>query len=265
MTDEANSYRRRSFKVVDPDARLRDPDNLMAYLRAAQADEHGNRAFLTIPKDTVVNVDEARNIDRGADAPLLFAHAVDANGNEIGWTSTRNFEGRFVNETLAAMPPKGNDKKGPNAAWAGGSFLRQVTLVPIVGARLQLLYLAADTVGPYFELVRAAAASSVTVAINSGFRSWREQKQLFDGYKKGLKGYNLAAEPGRSKHQNGIAFDIDVAGGAGNPTYDWLVTNATRFGFLRTVNKEPWHWEYDPAQAATAQAAGTFKLDRVLI
>jgi len=265
MTDEANSYRRRSFRVVDQDARLRDPDNLMTHLRRGEPDAHGNIPFATIPKDTIVHVDQARNVDRGVDGPLVFAHATDPNGNPIGWTSTRNFEGKFVNETLAAMPPGDNDRKGPNAAWSGGRFLRQVTLIPIVGARLQLLYLAADTVGPYFELVRAAAAENITIAINSGFRTWREQKALYDGYRRGLPGYNLAAEPGRSKHQNGLAFDIDVPGGAGTPTYDWLVANATRFGFLRTVNKEPWHWEYDPPQAAAARAAGTFKLDRVAI
>ncbi len=263
MADEANSFRRRSFKVIDPDARLRDQDNLMAYVR--NPDAHGNNQFRTIPKDAVVNIDQVRSVNRGVDGPLLFGHAVDANGNPIGWTSTRNFEGKFVNETLAEMPPEGTDKKGANAAWAGGKFLRQVTLVPIVGARLQLLYLALDTVTPYFELVRAAAAEGVTVGINSGFRTWREQKQLYDGYKRSLPGYNMAAEPGRSKHQNGIAFDIDVPGGAGNPCYDWLAINATRFGFLRTVNKEPWHWEYDPVQAQAAQAAGTFKLERVLI
>ena len=42
------------------------------------------------------------------------------------------------------------------------------------------------------------------------------------------------------------------------PIYVWLSKNATRFGFLRTVSSEPWHWEYLPDKAASARARGVF-------
>ena len=103
------------------------------------------------------------------------------------------------------------------------------------------------------------------LAIHSGFRSFPEQALLFDGFKKGIPGFNLAAEPGKSKHQNGIAFDIDVPGGLGNPTYDWLTQNAPARGFVRTVNGEPWHWEFDRNKAAIAVAAHTFKTSNVSV
>jgi LAS superfamily LD-carboxypeptidase LdcB len=79
-----------------------------------------------------------------------------------------------------------------------------------------------------------------------------------------LDGFNTAAPPGSSNHQNGIAFDIAVGGGSGDPIYDWLKKNAPARGFIRTVNKEPWHWEFDKAKAAIAVAAKTFKTKNVV-
>ena len=35
--------------------------------------------------------------------------------------------------------------------------------------------------------------------------------------------------------------------------------HATAFGFVRTVSKEPWHWEFDEPKAQFALAAGTFE------
>ncbi len=75
------------------------------------------------------------------------------------------------------------------------------------------------------------------MTINSAFRSYREQEALYEGFIKKLPGFNTAAKPGASKHQNGVAFDIQVAGGAGDPCYDWLTKNAPQRGFVRTVEQ----------------------------
>lgn len=258
------SYRDHAFTVADPDARVRDPNNLMGYL-AAPAGAPSTNGLRIIPKDTVVAVDEVRIVERGAGAPLIFAHTTSAEGQELGWTSSRNFAGKFVNETLGAKAPPNNDKKGAHAAWSEGRFKKQLTLVPIVDAKFELCYISLETLAPYLDMVAAAAADGVQVAINSAFRSYREQQDLYDGYVRRLPGYNTAAKPGTSQHQNGLAFDIQVAGGAGDPCYDWLTQHAPQHGFVRTVNKEPWHWEYDPAKAQAAIAKGTFKIDRVEI
>jgi hypothetical protein len=42
--------------------------------------------------------------------------------------------------------------------------------------------------------------------------------------------------------------------------YDWLKANGPAHGFVRTVNKEPWHWEYRPDVAAT----GAYKTANVI-
>jgi LAS superfamily LD-carboxypeptidase LdcB len=101
--------------------------------------------------------------------------------------------------------------------------------------------------------------------MNSGFRSYPEQKFLWDGYQRKLPGFNLAAKPGISNHQSGIAFDLDVAGGPGNQTYDWLAKRGPAFGFFRTVNKEFWHWECDPVRATRLASNNTFKTSNVVV
>ena len=60
---------------------------------------------------------------------------------------------------------------------------------------------------------------------------------------------NLASKPGYSNHQNGIAFDLNTSGSGGTGTgtvYNWLKENSWKFGFIRTVRSEHWHWEYRP-------------------
>lgn len=264
------SYKDKTFTVADADARIRTPGDLMGFERysAGKPLPAGVSIgdFKRIPKNTRVKVDKIEIVPTGSSGSIVFAHTQSTDGlTEYGWTSTRNFLGKFVNETLGTVPPApGADKKGPNAAWISGKFSRQLMLVMILDAKLQIERIADDTLDAYVALVEAAASSGIEVAINSGFRSYAEQKRLYDGYISKIPGYNPAAKPGRSNHQNGIAFDIAVAGGAGNPTYDWLTKNAAKRGFVRTVNKEPWHWEYDNAKAALALAAKTFKTGNVI-
>lgn len=47
--------------------------------------------------------------------------------------------------------------------------------------------------------------------VNSAFRSFGKQKELYDGFKAGKPGYNPAAPPGSSLHEHGYAIDADPA------------------------------------------------------
>ena len=84
-------------------------------------------------------------------------------------------------------------------------------------------------------MFQAAAAEGVTLQVTSGFRTLAEQERL-----KAEDPYN-AARAGRSPHQRGFAVDMNTRGPG---QYEWLVKNAYRYGFVRTVIRERWHWEY---------------------
>lgn len=90
----------------------------------------------------------------------------------------------------------------------------------------------------------AAARDGIHLSVTSGFRSMAEQQHLYNLYRAGRG--NLAARPGYSNHQGGIAVDIAVQRSTSTPEYRWLAANARSYGFVRTVPSEPWHWEFRP-------------------
>lgn len=65
------------------------------------------------------------------------------------------------------------------------------------------------------------------------------------------------AAPGKSLHGNGVAIDINTGGfsstlpgtGALTPTYVWMALNGWKYGFVRAVRSETWHYEYWPTLA----------------
>jgi LAS superfamily LD-carboxypeptidase LdcB len=60
------------------------------------------------------------------------------------------------------------------------------------------------------------------------------------------------APPGASNHGNGIALDLNSGSRVSlkkvlnNKIYEWLVRNSWKFGFVRAVKTEEWHFEYRP-------------------
>lgn len=99
-----------------------------------------------------------------------------------------------------------------------------------------------EVAGYLRAMIDAAAANGVTIWTTSGFRTFAKQEQLVR--EKGLASQGgLAAAAGYSNHQNGIAVDFDVVRDNGKP-YEWLVLNAWKYGFIRAVVRERWHWEY---------------------
>jgi D-alanyl-D-alanine carboxypeptidase-like protein len=236
------SYLDKTFTVTDSQARIRQQDDLLSYVM-----ENGKPKI--IPKGTEIKVTDAR----------VWKDNVFVNAEGWGWTAGNNLKNSFLNETLSVIEPTGDGKKGPNAAWDAGKFLKQLTLIEVVGADNTIKLISNDIVEFYLALVRAAEKDGVPMPLKSGFRTYAKQEYLYNGYVKKLRGFNLAAKPGFSNHEDGYAYDFAIGGYEGNPRYDWLKKNAPRFGFVRTVNKEPWHWEYRPEIAAT----GVYKTARV--
>lgn len=183
-------------------------------------------------------------------------------GQEIGWTKATNLKDGcsdlyFSNEWT--------DQKGPNACWRRGEYIGPKLLVNIVGFGAELEQITIDTLEPYLRLKDAAEQDNILLSINSAFRTYARQAQLRQLFERHQG--NLAAKPGASNHQHGQAFDLNTMHNVFNGSdkvYEWLKKNAPQHGFVRTVSKESWHWEYRPAEAATLAAAGKFKLDGVV-
>ncbi len=134
----------------------------------------------------------------------------------------------------------------------------------------------------YLDMQAAAKKDGISIDISSAFRSPYDsisetassgyqngkkvsnvsisassQKYLYDGWLAKKKGFNLAAKPGESNHGNGIAFDLNTGGssksrysGVNEKNLEWLVKNSWKFGFVRTVANEEWHYDYRPDIAA---------------
>ena len=117
-------------------------------------------------------------------------------------------------------------------------------------------------------------AKGIYPTVVSGYRSYEEQRELLEekylayrseGYNKS-RAKELALEwvalPGTSEHQLGIAVDInpDYSVSKGEGVYEWLQSNAHRYGFIKRypenkshitgINNEPWHYRYVGQKAA---------------
>ena len=121
------------------------------------------------------------------------------------------------------------------------------------------------------DMKEAAKKDGINLIVTSGFRpgfnpsivatsesgvkvTAQSQEELYQQNCIGKPKCSPATAPaGRSKHGNGIAVDFNTGSRTGkirsklnNSVYTWLVKNSWRFGFIRTVSSEEWHYEYWP-------------------
>jgi len=118
----------------------------------------------------------------------------------------------------------------------------------------------------FARMAEAASKAGIALKIASGFRTLARQQYFWNCYQtKKCNGGNLAAHPGTSNHGQGIAVDVntDCGGQTGSrapsackssKVYVWLLANARTYGFIRAVQKEPWHWEYHAGSAMPSWA-----------
>jgi hypothetical protein len=111
----------------------------------------------------------------------------------------------------------------------------------------------------------AAKAAGGPIGVESAYRSYAEQKQVFSAWVKQY-GYDRAlmtpARPGHSEHQLGVAMDFrsgapgsSVSGSFGTTAAGkWMAAHAWQYGFVMSYPKgataitcydsEPWHFRY---------------------
>ncbi len=88
-------------------------------------------------------------------------------------------------------------------------------------------------------LVAAAQSKADTMPVNSATRTIAQQLLLYEWYRRGLCNANLAATPGRSNHNGGLAVDV------GNNSV-WRTPLRNR-NFVDNVASEPWHFYFQGA------------------
>ena len=155
--------------------------------------------------------------------------------------------------------------------------------IPIKLASRKDMFLRKEALKDFEAMHDAAAKEGITLKIISATRPFDHQKRIWeakwtgarkvDGMdisktipnveKRALKILEYSSMPGTSRHHWGTDLDINqltndyFEKGKGKKEYDWLVKNASRFGFCQTYtpkgaerpdgyNEEKWHWSYLP-------------------
>lgn len=85
-------------------------------------------------------------------------------------------------------------------------------------------------------LERAVRRRGRTIYLNSGLRTLPAQYLLYQWYRRGRCGIGLAARPGRSNHESGLAIDIDDNG-------SWRSALGAE-GFSWLGSRDPVHFDY---------------------
>ncbi len=126
------------------------------------------------------------------------------------------------------------------------------------------------TYDAFKNMWEAAYNEDIYLIINSSYRTFDEQKSVYDDYKdsKGTTyADSIAARPGYSEHQTGLSLDIfskthtTTSNFKDSPAYIWLQNNAYKYGFIERYTEEAeeitgfsaesWHWRYVGIEAAT--------------
>jgi hypothetical protein len=166
------TYLTKTFLVDDPQARLRKPDDLLSYIME-------NGAPKLIPQGTQIQVSDVKLVNGRA-------FVLD---NDWGWTAADNSRATSLMRRSKSFRRTATMKNGPNAAWDKGHFLKQLTLIQVVGANNSLKLVSKDIIQFYLALVNDAAEDGVYLALRSGFRTYAEQVYLYNGWVHHVPGF----------------------------------------------------------------------------
>jgi D-alanyl-D-alanine carboxypeptidase len=121
----------------------------------------------------------------------------------------------------------------------------------------------------FVNMFNAAKLENLTIIINSAYRSYDYQVNLYNQY---LKNYGqdytdkYAARPGHSEHQTGLTVDVTTYGANADnfdktEVFTWLQNHAHEYGFILRYPKgkeeitgyqyESWHYRYLGIETAT--------------
>ena len=115
----------------------------------------------------------------------------------------------------------------------------------------------------FIEMFNAAKLENLTIIINSSYRPYDYQENLWNRYARenGEEWADkYAARPGSSEHQTGLAIDVTTYNAKQQGDFEqtdeftWMTNNAYKYGFILRYPKdkenitgysyEPWHYRY---------------------
>jgi len=142
--------------------------------------------------------------------------------------------------------PTANPRPSGRGAWGGytNGRIPLVALCPIDRAGRHLLR--CDAAQAFTAMAAAYHAElGRPLGITDAYRDYAAQVDVH------RRKPRLAATPGTSRHGWGLAVDLAV-GGWTSPTFRWLQTHASRYGWHHPPwaaptgpKPEPWHWEFE--------------------
>lgn len=206
-----------------------------------------------------IDIAKSRAVAEEFFADWLFARkrGVDRIKTAKDW-SGKNCPQKIIDEgyfpTFKANVQKHLDKlnnktsSGDETVAAGQIVRAQNSLIPI------------GTYNAYLKLAAAfKKATGCDLLITDAYRTYAQQKSLYDRWKAGTFSAPSVAYPGTSLHETGRALDLRDSGSipgvtvAGNVRSNWIRNNAAKYGFNPAGYgfREPWHVEYtgDPWRA----------------
>lgn len=138
-------------------------------------------------------------------------------------------------------PVAGAIQSGPPPGFEGfeNGQLPEAMLAPIAGSPERLWAPAAAALE---HMAADAAREGISMSVTDGYRPLADQQRLareLGLYSEG----GWAAVPGTSQHGWGRAVDLEM----NDEAVAWMRANAWKYGFVETVPREPWHWEFHPA------------------
>lgn len=168
--------------------------------------------------------------------------------------------------TLDTTPGSINSQKAGDTIFGHIPYSEapETELIPISSDRR--IKMRSQAAQQFQAMTQAAQRAGVSLVSISGFRSIKDQEQVFFSLKAqrnqtAQERASVSAPPGYSEHHTGYAVDIgDGAAPAENlqttfentKAYKWLAANAARYNFEMSfpkdnpqgVSYEPWHWRF---------------------
>jgi len=215
---------------------------------------------------------------------LLFpgaAIAVDGTSGEISTSTDVPRNTQDVPRTSEDVPRTSiwdiDNAKSPQVVVNKQRALNPIDYLPQGKVQIGYVYVAKPTAVAFAKLKAAVSAKKLgTLCINSGYRSYASQKIIHANKVRQLgktAGEKLAARPGHSEHQTGLAIDVSTTAlgcrigpfGASKAS-KWIAANAWQYGFLVRYPSdakskitgyvwEPWHLRFVGVEVATDMQA----------